>query len=267
MPHILEFADEPHQVLREVERVLVPEGHLVITGFNPASLWGLRQAAGALRRFAVSAARRPASSQPAARQGLAQAAVVRGQPRPLRLLRAARCAATSGSQRWRFMEKAGDRWWPFLGAVYLVHRGQARARHAPGRRRSSGARVHAVALTPASSRIAAYDRRGDERAGAGTGTGGQRRRVHARAGALMRHARSIKLVPPHRRPHRSRTRPNAAQRRRDLDRRRLQGQSRAGRLGRLAEVRRPREGTIRRRRATPPTTAWSSGGDRGAGVR
>ena len=43
MPHILEFADDPHQVLREVERVLVPEGHVVITGFNPASLWGLRQ--------------------------------------------------------------------------------------------------------------------------------------------------------------------------------------------------------------------------------
>jgi len=44
MPHILEFAGEPHQVLREVDRVLVPEGHVVITGFNPASLWGLRQA-------------------------------------------------------------------------------------------------------------------------------------------------------------------------------------------------------------------------------
>src|SRR5207253_2492533 len=44
MPHILEFAQEPHQVLREVDRVLVPEGQVIITGFNPASLWGLRQA-------------------------------------------------------------------------------------------------------------------------------------------------------------------------------------------------------------------------------
>ena len=34
MPHILEFTEDPHQVLREVERVLVPEGHVVITGFN-----------------------------------------------------------------------------------------------------------------------------------------------------------------------------------------------------------------------------------------
>ena len=42
-PHVLEFAAEPHQVLREVERVLIPEGQLIICGFNPASLWGLRQ--------------------------------------------------------------------------------------------------------------------------------------------------------------------------------------------------------------------------------
>src|SRR5690606_27793873 len=42
-PHTLEFSADPHHVLREVERVLVPEGRVVICGFNPASLWGLRQ--------------------------------------------------------------------------------------------------------------------------------------------------------------------------------------------------------------------------------
>ena len=26
LPHVLEFAEDPHQVLREVERVLIPEG-------------------------------------------------------------------------------------------------------------------------------------------------------------------------------------------------------------------------------------------------
>lgn len=40
MPHILEYAADPHQVLREVDRVLIPEGHAVIMGFNPWSLWG-----------------------------------------------------------------------------------------------------------------------------------------------------------------------------------------------------------------------------------
>src|SRR3954465_9075009 len=48
MPHVLEFAAEPHQVLREVERVLIPEGQVIVCGFNPASLWGARQAAGRL---------------------------------------------------------------------------------------------------------------------------------------------------------------------------------------------------------------------------
>lgn len=41
MPHVLEFEAEPHEAVREASRVLVPEGHLVITGFNPWSLFGV----------------------------------------------------------------------------------------------------------------------------------------------------------------------------------------------------------------------------------
>jgi SAM-dependent methyltransferase len=41
LPHTLEFEDHPHEILREVERVLIPEGHIVILGFNPISLWGI----------------------------------------------------------------------------------------------------------------------------------------------------------------------------------------------------------------------------------
>lgn len=43
LPHLLEFEPSPHQVLREVERVLIPEGHLVFLCFNPWSLFGLRR--------------------------------------------------------------------------------------------------------------------------------------------------------------------------------------------------------------------------------
>jgi SAM-dependent methyltransferase len=43
LPHALEFSPDPHATLREVERVLVPEGKVVICGLNPVSLWGLRQ--------------------------------------------------------------------------------------------------------------------------------------------------------------------------------------------------------------------------------
>jgi SAM-dependent methyltransferase len=42
LPHTLEFADDPHQVLREVERVLTAEGTLVILGFEPLGSWALR---------------------------------------------------------------------------------------------------------------------------------------------------------------------------------------------------------------------------------
>jgi len=39
--HSLEFAQDPHQLLREAERVLIPHGHLIITVFNPHSPWGV----------------------------------------------------------------------------------------------------------------------------------------------------------------------------------------------------------------------------------
>jgi len=41
LPHTLEYASHPHEVLREVDRCLVPEGHVLIMGFNPYGLWGL----------------------------------------------------------------------------------------------------------------------------------------------------------------------------------------------------------------------------------
>ncbi|HEB99605.1 MAG TPA: SAM-dependent methyltransferase [Thiotrichales bacterium] len=43
LSHVLEFSEDPHQVLREVDRCLIPEGHLVVLGFNPFGLWGLRR--------------------------------------------------------------------------------------------------------------------------------------------------------------------------------------------------------------------------------
>ncbi len=42
MPHTLEFASDPYAIVREADRVLVGEGHLVVLGFQPWSLWGRR---------------------------------------------------------------------------------------------------------------------------------------------------------------------------------------------------------------------------------
>ena len=46
MPHTLEMAADPHLALAEATRCLVPEGRLVIVGFNPVSLWAMRQRLG-----------------------------------------------------------------------------------------------------------------------------------------------------------------------------------------------------------------------------
>src|SRR5690606_18144228 len=43
LPHVLECSSDPHQILREAERVLVAEGRVVISGFKPWSLWGGRE--------------------------------------------------------------------------------------------------------------------------------------------------------------------------------------------------------------------------------
>ncbi|TLU61107.1 methyltransferase domain-containing protein [Thalassotalea litorea] len=43
LAHSLEFALDPHHILREIDRVLIPNGHLLISGFNPNSLAGLNR--------------------------------------------------------------------------------------------------------------------------------------------------------------------------------------------------------------------------------
>jgi SAM-dependent methyltransferase len=42
LPHTLEFDPDPQAVVREVDRVLTAEGQLIVLGFRPLSLWGLR---------------------------------------------------------------------------------------------------------------------------------------------------------------------------------------------------------------------------------
>ncbi len=126
LPHALELARDPHLALREVERVLVPEGRVVIVGFNPASPWGLRQRLGRWRRRLKSGAQRELF--------LPDAGELIGFRRLrdwLRLLSfeveagrfgCYRPPVASGSwlSRLGWIERVGDRWWPVFGAVYFV---------------------------------------------------------------------------------------------------------------------------------------------------
>jgi SAM-dependent methyltransferase len=118
LPHGLEFTDAPHAVLREVDRVLRPEGRLIVTGFNPASLWGLRQAMPALVSRSLLPAQTRLIGLPRLRDWFKLlsfdiGSVQYGCFRPL-------VRTQSWLDRTRFMEAAGDRWWPICGAVYQV---------------------------------------------------------------------------------------------------------------------------------------------------
>jgi SAM-dependent methyltransferase len=126
LPHTLELARDPHQALREVERVLMPEGRVVILGFNPASLWALRQRLGRLKRR-VGLGRRSTLFLPNEGEFIGY----RRLRDWLRLLSFEVEAGTFGcyrpparSEKWlaRFgwAEGFGDRWLPVFGAVYSL---------------------------------------------------------------------------------------------------------------------------------------------------
>ncbi len=118
----------PHRwlALREVERVLVPEGRVVIAGFNPTSLWGLRQRAGRVKR-GLGLGRDSSLYLPRAGEFI-------GYWRLRDWLRLLGFEVEGGrfgcyrppfqSERWlqRFawMDPVGDRWWPVLGSVYFI---------------------------------------------------------------------------------------------------------------------------------------------------
>ena len=119
LPHVLEFAAEPHQVLREVERVLIAEGQLIICGFNPASLWGMRQALGRVAGSPYLPVAGEFISMPRLKDWLKLLNL--GVSRSHFGCYAPPCRTAHWLNRFAFMEPAGQRWWPYLGAVYMVH--------------------------------------------------------------------------------------------------------------------------------------------------
>jgi SAM-dependent methyltransferase len=115
LPHALEFTDDPHLMLREAHRVIRPEGQIVVSGFNPFSLFGAKRYFGrgstppwngnfialyrvkdwlALLGFDVVGGRLDCYVPPFAQD--------------------------KWLSRFGFVERAGDRWWPIAGGVYFL---------------------------------------------------------------------------------------------------------------------------------------------------
>lgn len=115
LPHALEFSGEPHRLLREVHRAVRPEGQLLISGFNPFSLFGAKRYFGreqappwngnfialyrlkdwlALLGFEVTGGGLDCYAPPFAQE--------------------------KWLRRFGFFEQAGDRWWPIAGGAYFL---------------------------------------------------------------------------------------------------------------------------------------------------
>lgn len=116
LPHSLDFCAAPHAVLREVSEILIPRGCVVIIGFNPWSIWG------GLRLPLQLTAQRPWNGHYRRAGRIQDWLALLG----FELVGAAMLGYLPPVQRenWRekmlWLEVAGARWWPVLGAVYIL---------------------------------------------------------------------------------------------------------------------------------------------------
>ena len=114
LPHTLDYSDRPHAVLREVHRVLRSDGTVVLLGFRPGGLWGLR-------RLVPGAGMPPGAhhliSDRRMRDWL-KLLDMRIQANIRYFFRWPLPATKSGaSATW---EQRGQRWWPELSACYML---------------------------------------------------------------------------------------------------------------------------------------------------
>ena len=124
LPHTLERSADPHACLREVERVLIPEGQVLITGLNPMSLWGWKGSSLIGYRRLRDWLRLLGFEVQVSRFGGWTPAL--------------------GSERWMqrlsWMDTVGQRWCPILGGGYLL----MATKRVPGGRLIEGRRWRAV---------------------------------------------------------------------------------------------------------------------------
>jgi SAM-dependent methyltransferase len=120
LPFMLEAHPDPHQVLREAQRVLRPEGQLLILGLNPLSLWGMRNYLSRLARPDTAGFPWPANYLSVLRLKdwlkLLDFDVSRGHFGCY----APPCQRESTLKHLSWLELAGNRWWGFAGGCYAL---------------------------------------------------------------------------------------------------------------------------------------------------
>ena len=114
LPHVLDYSDRPHAILREVDRVLTAHGHIMILGFKTGGLWGVRRLV-------------PGAGLPPDADNLVPERRLRDW---LQLLDMRIQSATRYFFRWPLptfrgaisakWERRGQRWWPELSACYML---------------------------------------------------------------------------------------------------------------------------------------------------
>lgn len=124
LPHSLEFSPAPQQLLAEAVRVLAPEGRLILAGFNPLGLWWWRQQ---FIRFGFKPYL-PGNTIPISLSrlkdwflllGLEIAEGRFGVYRPPNNNKIA-------LNRWSWLDKVGDRWFPQFSNLYLLQAKKSR---------------------------------------------------------------------------------------------------------------------------------------------
>ncbi|MCH9695908.1 MAG: class I SAM-dependent methyltransferase [Gammaproteobacteria bacterium] len=114
LPHTLDYSDRPHEVLREVDRVLRRDGRVIVLGFKPVGLWGLRRLI-------------PGASMPPGADHLISDRRLKDWLKLLdmRILNTSRYFfrwplpgnKARSPNKW---ERRGQAWWPELAACYML---------------------------------------------------------------------------------------------------------------------------------------------------
>lgn len=133
LAHTLDFSPDPHQVLREVERVLIAEGRVLVVGFNPYSLWGIWRLVGRWRGnipWCGHFLSYPRLSDWLTLMGFRVERMDVMEFRP-----------PTRTTRMDFVERFGRRVWPMLAGVYVVRAVKRVSRVTPLRQRWSRLRV------------------------------------------------------------------------------------------------------------------------------